>query len=102
MVHQLKCAANYFDDVVTGRKTFEVRNNDRDFHIGDYLALNELATNGVETGRSALFHVYYILDDPAYCLPGYVILGIEACDVTLVGVACEPTILEEGVPNGED
>lgn len=104
MVHQLKCAANFFDDVVTGKKTFEVRKNDRDFHVGDYLALNELTPHEcnekhehLETGRSAIFYVHYILDDPAYCLPGYVILGIEACDVTVLGIACEPTILEEGV-----
>ena len=100
MVHQLKCASNYFADVVSGNKTFEIRKNDRNFHIGDYVALNELANNGVETGRSALFHVHYILDDPAYCKEGYVILGIEACGVTILGIAENPDILEEGVPNG--
>lgn len=99
MVHQLKCAANYFDDVVTGRKTFEVRKNDRDFHVGDFLALNECNSEHehLETGRSAIFHVHYILDDPAYMKEGYVILGIEACTVDVIGIACEPTILEEGV-----
>lgn len=104
MVHQLKCASNYFADVVSGKKTFEVRKNDRNFHVGDYLALNELTEHKCnakgehkETGRSALFHVHYILDDPAYCKEGYVILGIEACGVTHLGIAYEPDILEEGV-----
>lgn len=104
MVHQLKCAANYFEDVITGKKTFEIRKNDRDFHVGDYLALNELTPHEcndkhehLETGRSAIFHVHYILDDPAYCKEGYVVLGIEACGVDVLGIAYEPTILEEGV-----
>lgn len=104
MVHQLKCASNYFEDVITGRKTFEVRKNDRDFRVGDFIALNELTPHEcnekkehLETGKSALFHIHYILDDPEYVKEGYVILGIEACDVTILGIACEPTILEEGV-----
>lgn len=104
MVHQLKCAANYFEDVITGKKTFEVRKNDRNFHVGDYLALNELTPHEcnskhehLETGRSAIFRVHYILDDPAYCKEGYVILGIEACSVDVIGIAYEPNILEEGV-----
>lgn len=42
MIHQLKCEAKYFEDVCSGNKTFEVRKNDRGFHVGDYLALNEL------------------------------------------------------------
>lgn len=96
MVHQLKCAANYFDDVISGRKTFEVRKNDRDFHVGDYLALNELAANGTETGTSAIFHVHYILDDKAYCLPGYVVLGIKPCYVAEKPLGIKPTILVEG------
>lgn len=104
MIHQLKIASNYFDDIVAGRKTFEVRKNDRDFHVGDFLALNELTPHEcnekhehLETGRSVLMYVHYILDDPAYVKEGYVIMGIEACSVDIVGIANEPTILEEGV-----
>ena len=104
MIHQLKCDHKYFEDLITGNKTFEVRKNDRDFHVGDYLALNELTEHKCnkvgehkKTGRSALFRVHYMLDDTEYCKEGYVILGIEACGVTCIGVACEPDILEEGV-----
>lgn len=103
MIHQLKCEANFFKDVCSGNKTFEVRKNDRDFHVGDYLALNELTPHPCndkgekkETGRSALFHVHYLLDDPRYVKEGYVIMGIEACGVDLIGISFEPTILEEG------
>lgn len=41
MIHQLKCEAKYFEEICSGQKTFEVRKNDRNFHVGDYLALNE-------------------------------------------------------------
>ena len=70
MVHQLKCESKYFKDVVEGEKTFEIRNNDRNFHVGDFVGLNELTDhpcNGkgehLETGRCALFYIHYILDD---------------------------------------
>lgn len=102
MIHQLKIKSNYFEDVVSGRKTFEVRKNDREFHLGDYLALNELAANGIETGRSALFHVIYILDDKNFVKEGYVVLGIEPCNVSCVGVGFKAEILEEGVHDGSE
>lgn len=101
MIHQLKCEAKYFEELCFGTKTFEVRKNDRDFHVGDYLALNELTPlcnddEKKETGRSALFHVHYLLDDPRFVKEGYVIMGIEACDVDIIGISYEPTILKAG------
>lgn len=33
MIHQLKCEEKYFKDVCSGKKTFEVRKNDRGFHV---------------------------------------------------------------------
>lgn len=101
MIHQLKCEAQYFEDCVSGRKTFEVRKNDRNFHLGDYLALNELTkATKVETGRSALFHVIYILNDKDFVKEGYVVLGIEPCNVSCVGVGLKAEILEEGIYDG--
>lgn len=100
MIHQLKCASNYFDDVIAGKKTFEVRKNDRNFHVGDFLALNEITQHEcnskhehLETGRSTLVHVHYILDDPEYMKEGYVVLGIEACGVVFHGIGYEPDVL---------
>lgn len=102
MIHQLKCEAKYFEEICSGQKTFEVRKNDRNFHVGDYLALNELISQPCdgedekkETGRSTLVHVHYLIDDPRYVKEGYVIMGIEACGVDIIGIAYEPTILEE-------
>ncbi|MFT8735673.1 MAG: DUF3850 domain-containing protein [Lentilactobacillus hilgardii] len=38
-IHELKLDTEYFDDVKSGLKTFEIRKNDRDFKDGDVLAL---------------------------------------------------------------
>jgi len=40
-VHRLKTVDPYFTDVAVGRKTFEVRKNDRGFRVGDVLVLEE-------------------------------------------------------------
>lgn len=87
MIHQLKIETKNFDDVVEGIKPFEVRENDRDFRVGDYLALNEIAEKtcstdiGKETGRCCLVHVTYVLTDARYVKDGYAILGIRPCAI---------------------
>ena len=35
--HELKLDINYFEDVKSGLKNFEIRKNDRDFQVGDIL-----------------------------------------------------------------
>ena len=40
-IHELKTWSKYFDEVFMGRKTFEVRKNDRDFKVGDIITLIE-------------------------------------------------------------
>ena len=101
MIHQLKIDSKYFEDVASGKKTFEVRNNDRDFHVGDFLALNELTPHACnekgehkETGRCCLVYVNYVLDEPGVCKEGYVVLGIEACSINVIGVGYESEIYD--------
>ncbi|EKE9396609.1 DUF3850 domain-containing protein, partial [Listeria monocytogenes] len=48
-VHELKILPEYYEDIVAGRKTFEIRKNDRDFQVGDYLILKEFK-DGNHTG----------------------------------------------------
>ena len=80
MIHAVKTAPCYFEDAVSGKKPFEVRKNDRDYRERDYIALNEYDANMSETGytgRSALFQITSILDNPEYCKEGYAVLGIK-------------------------
>ena len=82
MIHELKILPNYFADVISGKKTFEIRKFDRPFHKGDLLALNEFdAENKSYTGNSCLVYVDYILDDNEYCKQGYVVMAIKPCFV---------------------
>lgn len=37
--HQLKILPEYFNAIKEERKTFEIRKNDRDYQVGDILAL---------------------------------------------------------------
>lgn len=82
MVHELKIYPNYFRDVETGRKTFEVRKNDRPYREGDYVALNEYE-NGKYTGRFILAQIVYMLADEHYVKKGYCILGIAPRNIEL-------------------
>lgn len=84
MIHQLKTTENYFKDITSGNKTFEVRNNDRNFAVGDFLALNEIDESNEYTGRSCLAEVSYILKDLTYCKEGYVTLAIKPCAIRTV------------------
>jgi len=40
-VHDLKCWPPYWDQINQGRKTFEIRRDDRGFRVGDLLVLRE-------------------------------------------------------------
>ena len=79
MIHELKIKPAYFNAVQSGDKNFEVRKKDRFYEVGDYLALNEYDIG--YTGRTALVKVKYILDDKNFCKSGFVIMGIERCDI---------------------
>ena len=41
MTHELKVWPQYFEMLLDGRKKFEVRENDRNFQLGDVLTLRE-------------------------------------------------------------
>lgn len=80
-VHDLKILKEYFDAKLEGVKPFEIRNNDRDFQVGDYLRLREIVpipdTSPViheYTGRVLITEVVYILRGVGL-QDGYVALG---------------------------
>ena len=77
--HELKTINPYFQEVWDGNKTFEVRFNDRDFQVEDFLILKEYDHVKKEfIGREVFCQITYILDDPSYCKEGYVILAIKS------------------------
>lgn len=87
MKHELKILDKYFDSVESGIKPFEVRNNDRDFHVGDMLRLREVEEKENEqadreltyTGRYCEKYITYILPLSNCCgvENSYVVLGLK-------------------------
>lgn len=61
--HELKILPQYFVPVKEGKKTFEIRKNDRDFKVGDNLVLKEIDKNSGEyTGKEVSRRITYITD----------------------------------------
>lgn len=101
MVHELKTDSKVFQAVLEGKKTWEIRKNDRRFQVGDELWLKETVYTGAEmaprwngrppgtgrmvdgkplkyTGRMIAVIVSYILCGPIYGLEdGWCIMSIE-------------------------
>jgi hypothetical protein len=89
--HELKCRWQYFDAILAGDKTFEVRKDDRAFQRGDILEL----TRTDFTGRIEYYpgtespheipkirlEITYVYNGGAGGLqPGYVVLGLKWLD----------------------
>lgn len=81
-IHDVKLGATFFEDVKTGRKTFELRKNDRGYKEGDTIVLHEYK-DGATTGRTITKKIVYMLEDFAGLEDGYCILGLGAVEGTL-------------------
>lgn len=80
-VHRLKCEAAFFDAVEAGRKTAELRRNDRVFQVGDILELirtknGELTHAGAKV-QVLVTHIVRDTDGP-WLAPGHVMLSFRA------------------------
>lgn len=78
MTRALKTVHEYFEAIVEGKKTFDVRRFDRPFKVGDKLLLQEYLGEDGYSGEEWEGSITYILDNPEYCKKNYVILGIQA------------------------
>lgn len=70
--HNLKIDRRHFGPVKLGLKTAELRLNDRDYKVGDWLILNEY-DNGY-TGQQVARKVVHVSDVESIA-PGYVLLS---------------------------
>lgn len=81
-VHDVKLGATFFEYVKTGRKTFELRKNDRGYKEGDTIVLHEYK-DGATTGRTITKKIVYVLEDFTGLEDGYCILGLGAVEEAL-------------------
>ncbi|MBQ1293552.1 MAG: DUF3850 domain-containing protein [Clostridiales bacterium] len=92
--HNLKLNDRYFDAVLNGIKTFEIRKDDRGFRVGDTLEMYRVNDNGLYVSKDGTYasnekgawlepiqmKVTYIIthaDFPAGIPEGYVVMSIE-------------------------
>lgn len=72
MNHILDIQDEYFQDIKSGLKKFEIRRNNRNYSIGDDLTLVNLKTNEVIVKT-----IIYINDVSIYDLKHILILGLN-------------------------
>lgn len=77
--HKLKTLSEYFQDVDSGLKTFEIRKNDRSFKVGDTLELLEYDKESDQiTGNLCLRQITYIVEGGKFGLEkDFVVMGIK-------------------------
>ena len=76
--HKLKTIQPYFDRCWDGFKTFEVRNNDRNFQKGDTIYLQEYnAETNTYSGKEIRATILYILTDYPAIEKGYVVFSFN-------------------------
>ncbi|EDN8094799.1 DUF3850 domain-containing protein [Listeria monocytogenes] len=73
-VHKLKILPEFFREKIALKKSFEIRNNDRNFEVGDTLVLQEFE-DGNYTGREYWEDIIYITD--YLQKDGVVVLGTQ-------------------------
>lgn len=80
-LHELKIKRKYFDAILEGKKTFELRKNDRDYQVGDLIWFIVVSDYGSHDGlkHGETYQITYILNNvPEYGLDkDYCILGIK-------------------------
>lgn len=79
LVHELKTLYSFFYDVRSGTKNFEVRKNDRNFQVGDFLLLRCHDSNGepIRT-EPCMCLVTYLLPGGQFGIEeGYCVMGIK-------------------------
>jgi hypothetical protein len=76
-LHELRTWPGYFEGLVTGKKTWEIRRDDRHFEVGDLLYLSEYDPEKNEyTGRMELRKVTMISKNLPWVQDGYVVMSI--------------------------
>ena len=81
--HELKTWPEYFEAVLDGRKTFELRRDDRRYAVGDALSLREWDPGTKDyTGRWLDVTVTYKVSDVPHfgLMEGFCILGFDGID----------------------
>ena len=89
-LHELKIKHEYLIEVVMGRKTFELRKNDKDYQVGDLIRFIDIKQSNsnnrdcdIYIDEDDLYKITYILKNvPQYGLDkDYCILAIKKLEI---------------------
>lgn len=76
-IHEVKSLPKYFEEVQSGRKTFEYRKDDRGYKVGDIIKHKEyLPETDTFTGNSLETEITYILKGELNIPADYAIMSI--------------------------
>ena len=86
-LHTKKIQHKYFEDILENGKKFEIRKNDCDYQVGDFVLLVEY-DGEILTNNSIFVEITYVLKDiPEYGLDkDYCIFGFKIKWLSLVGM----------------
>lgn len=76
MIHNIKCKPEYFEPLIAGLKSSEVRENDRNYQVDDMLNIQEFGPQGY-TGRSTQRVVTHVLKNFPAVEKNYVVLSLK-------------------------
>lgn len=83
--HDVKCWPEFFERVLDGSKTFEVRKDDRGYQEGDRIILREYdPATGTFSGRAVRADVGYVLRNYCAAIPdfaGHVVFSVHRVKV---------------------
>jgi Domain of unknown function (DUF3850) len=75
--HRVKTWPEYYQAVKDGRKTFEIRNNDRNYREGDIVHLLEFDPDTqLYSGNALSFRVGYVLKNTLFLPKGFVAFSL--------------------------
>lgn len=84
MIHEIKLREDYIEPVLSGKKNFEVRLNDRGYQKGDWVRFKAVSRQGVTYVKpeleKATFEITYVHSGLGL-QEGYVVFGIRSIDV---------------------
>lgn len=87
-LHALKVWKKYFDALThpdpKKRKTVEIRKNDRNYRVGDYLWLQEYDPDTDTRGKVITRLVTHILDEQPWLPEGYIAMSIMEDEIKII------------------
>jgi len=76
--HILKCHPQFFKDIASGKKQFEVRKNDRKYEVNDQITLREYDPISKKySGKELDFSITYVLKNFDGIKKNWVIMAIK-------------------------